>query len=103
MRATVAVLGLVVLGGVATPSAAAERSHPAKEATIARIVALAEIDLGFRRAELGLIGSSLYGGPEAPSTPAAEARASEPAAPVTAATAASPARAATPATAGAVR
>jgi len=81
--------------------AAAERTY-ADEATIARLMALAEADLQLRQAELGLIGSTLGSTREAV---VADARPSEVAhvrvvaKPAPAASAPNPARKAAPASA----
>ncbi len=59
MRAPVAVLSLVVLAAAGVTAVAAAERPCADESMIARIMALAEVDLQFRQAELGLIGSTL--------------------------------------------
>ncbi len=59
MRAPVAVLSLVVLAAAGVTAVAAAERPSADEFMIARIMALAEVDLQFRQAELGLIGSTL--------------------------------------------
>lgn len=59
MRAPVAVLGMMLFGAAAIPVAAGDRCPTEREAVIARIMAIAEVDLQLRQAELGLIGSSL--------------------------------------------
>lgn len=70
MRTPFVVLGLMVLG---SSMAAAVEDH-AKPKTnvvgIERLMALAETDLQFRRAELGLIGAALPTLPEATVAPA---------------------------------
>lgn len=84
MRAQVAVFGLIVMGAMAAQVQVAEPA-PADAASvaeatlvkIARVMALAEADLQFRRAELGLIGASLPGLPETfrvPDTSASDAK-----------------------------
>jgi hypothetical protein len=50
---------LVVLAAAGVTAVAAAERTSADESMIARIMALAEVDLQFRQAELGLIGSTL--------------------------------------------
>ncbi len=59
MRAAVAVLSLIVLGAAGVTAVPAAERTSADESMIARLMALAEVDLQLRQAELGLIGSTL--------------------------------------------
>ena len=74
MRAPVVGLSLVVLGAAGVTAVGAAECTSADESMIARIMALAEVDLQLRQAELGLIGSTLGSTHEAT---LAEARPSE--------------------------
>jgi hypothetical protein len=78
VRAQVAVFGLIVMGAMAAQVQAAEPAPAdATLVKIARVMALAEADLQFRRAELGLIGASLPGLSEAcrvPDTSSSDAK-----------------------------
>lgn len=79
MRAQVAVFGLIVMGAVAVRVQAAEPvPAQATSVNIARVMALAEADLQLRRAELGLIGATLPGLPEALRAPDTTAREAKP-------------------------
>jgi hypothetical protein len=63
MNIRMAVAGLLLVGvvsvGAARPAAAQAAPKEASQATIERIMALAAEDLALRRADLGLIGSTL--------------------------------------------
>ena len=65
MRAPAAVLSLIALGAAGVTAVAAGERTYADESTLARLMALAEVDLQLRQAELGLIGSTLGSAHEA--------------------------------------
>ncbi len=102
MRAPVAVLSLIVLGAPGVTAAAASEITSAEESTIARLMALAEVDLQLRQAELGLIGSTLsstHEGVLAEARPAEVAHVRVVARPAPAVSSANPARKTVPASA----
>ena len=103
MRAPVVVLSLIVLAAAGVTAAPAAERVSADAAVIARIMALAEVDLQLRQAELGLVGSTLASAHESAlpvAHPAETARASATAPAVPPSPLASPVSKTAPASAG---
>jgi len=59
VRKVVAILSLAALALAGTASAGPNKEQRKQEQKLARVMALAEADFAMRRAELGLVGSTL--------------------------------------------
>jgi hypothetical protein len=78
VRTRIVVLSVLALGvAYSMPASAASHRASADEKVMARIMALAENDLQLRRADLGLVGSTLAGISSAPTVPLEEMKRAE--------------------------